>query len=37
MDYRILGPLEALDGERRLPLGGARLRSVLAFPPATGR
>src|SRR5436305_11482098 len=31
MDYRILGPLEALDGERRLPLGGARLRSVLAL------
>ena len=31
MDYRILGPLEALDGERRLPLGGARVRSVLAL------
>jgi DNA-binding SARP family transcriptional activator len=31
MDYRILGPLEALDGERRLPLGGARQRSVLAL------
>ena len=31
MDDRILGPLEALDGERRLPLGGARQRSVLAL------
>jgi len=31
MDYRILGPLEALDGERQLPLGGARQRAVLAF------
>src|SRR2546422_7914904 len=31
MDYRILGPLEALDGERRLPLGGARQKSVLAL------
>jgi DNA-binding SARP family transcriptional activator len=31
MDYRILGPLEALDGERRLQLGGARQRSVLAL------
>src|SRR4051794_24131246 len=31
MDYRILGPLEALDSERRLPLGGARQRSVLAL------
>jgi DNA-binding SARP family transcriptional activator len=30
MDYRILGPLEALDGERQLPLGGARRRAVLA-------
>jgi len=30
MDYRILGPLEALDGERQLPLGGARQRAVLA-------
>src|SRR5258708_7434024 len=26
MDYRILGPLEALDGERQLTLGGARQR-----------
>ena len=31
MDYRILGPLEAFDGERPLPLGGARQRSVLAM------
>src|SRR2546425_4839678 len=30
MDYRSLGPLEALDGERQLPLGGARQRAVLA-------
>ena len=31
MDYRILGPLEALDGERQLPLGGAKQRAVLAL------
>src|SRR5918996_1655370 len=31
MDYRILGPLEAFDGERGLSLGGARQRSVLAL------
>jgi DNA-binding SARP family transcriptional activator len=31
MDYRILGPLEAFDGERGLALGGARQRSVLAL------
>ncbi len=31
MDYRILGPLEALDGERQLPLGGARQRAVLGL------
>jgi DNA-binding SARP family transcriptional activator len=31
MDYRILGPLEAYDGERPLSLGGARQRSVLAL------
>ena len=31
MDYRILGPLEALDGERQLTLGGARQRAVLAL------
>jgi DNA-binding SARP family transcriptional activator len=31
MDYRILGPLEAFDGERRLALGGTRQRAVLAL------
>src|SRR5438067_13907235 len=31
MDYRVLRPLAALDAERRLPLGGARQRSVLAL------
>jgi DNA-binding SARP family transcriptional activator len=31
MDYRILGPLEALDGERQLPLGGAKQRAVLCL------
>jgi DNA-binding SARP family transcriptional activator len=31
MDYRILGPLEAFDGERELLLGGARQRAVLAL------
>src|SRR5690349_18070169 len=31
MDYRILGPLEAFDGERALSLGGTRQRSVLAL------
>ena len=31
MDYRILGPLEALDGERALSLGGTRQRAVLAL------
>jgi DNA-binding SARP family transcriptional activator len=31
MDYRILGPLEAFDGERRLVLGGTRQRAVLAL------
>src|SRR3954470_353679 len=30
MDFRILGPLEALDGARPLPLGGRRRRAVLA-------
>src|SRR2546423_14438907 len=33
MDYRILGPLEVLDGERRLTLGGTRQRAVLALLP----
>jgi DNA-binding SARP family transcriptional activator len=31
MEYRILGPLEALDGEEKLSLGGVRQRAVLAF------
>ena len=31
MDYRILGPLEAFDGERTISLGGARQRAVLAL------
>jgi DNA-binding SARP family transcriptional activator len=31
MDYRILGPLAAFDGERALSLGGTRQRSVLAL------
>jgi DNA-binding SARP family transcriptional activator len=31
MDYRILGALEALDGERGLSLGGSRQRAVLGF------
>ena len=30
MDFRILGPLEILDGERVLPLGGAKRRAVVA-------
>jgi len=31
MDYRILGPLEAYDGDRPLSLGGSRQRAVLAL------
>lgn len=31
MDYRILGPLQALDGDRPLALGGVRQRAVLAL------
>ena len=30
MDFRILGPLEALDGTRAVPLGGRKRRAVLA-------
>jgi YVTN family beta-propeller protein len=30
VDFRILGSLEALDGERAIPLGGGRQRGVLA-------
>src|SRR4029453_2127843 len=29
MEYRILGPLEALDGDRPISLGGTRQRAVL--------
>ena len=31
MEFRILGPLEVRDGERVLPLGGARRRAVLGM------
>jgi DNA-binding SARP family transcriptional activator len=31
VDFRILGPLEARDGDRLVPLGGARQRAVLAL------
>ena len=31
MDFRILGPLEVRDGDRRLALGGARQRALLAL------
>jgi predicted ATPase/DNA-binding SARP family transcriptional activator len=31
LDYRILGPLEVWDGDRRLPLGAAKQRAVLAL------
>jgi predicted ATPase/class 3 adenylate cyclase/DNA-binding winged helix-turn-helix (wHTH) protein len=31
MDFRILGPLEALDGRQRVALGGSKLRAVLAL------
>ena len=31
MEFRILGPLEVRDGERSLPLGGAKQRAVLAL------
>ena len=31
MDFRILGPLEARDGERLLPLGGPKRRAVLGL------
>lgn len=30
MEYRILGPLEVCEGDRSLPLGGAKERAVLA-------
>src|SRR6266540_3380103 len=31
VDFRILGSLEALDGQRAIPLGGGRQRAVLAI------
>src|SRR5215208_161006 len=31
MEYRVLGPLEALDSEGPLPLGGAKQRALLAL------
>jgi DNA-binding SARP family transcriptional activator len=31
MEFRILGPLEAVDGDRPLPLGGGRQRALLAL------
>jgi DNA-binding SARP family transcriptional activator len=31
MEFRILGPLEVYDGERLLPLGGAKQRGLLAM------
>jgi len=31
LDYRILGPLEVVDGNRTVPLGGPKQRSVLAL------
>jgi len=31
MDFRILGPLEALDGDLPVALGGSKLRAVLAL------
>jgi DNA-binding SARP family transcriptional activator len=31
MEFRILGPLEVVDGDRSVPLGGGRQRAVLAL------
>src|SRR4051794_19596585 len=31
MDFRILGPLEAFDGDRTIALGGTRQRALLAM------
>src|SRR3954464_13607525 len=30
MEYRVLGPLEVLDGDRSVPLTGAKQRALLA-------
>ena len=31
MEYRVLGPLEVLDGQGSLPLAGAKQRALLAL------
>ena len=31
MEFRILGPLEVLDGGQNVPLGGSKQRALLAF------
>jgi YVTN family beta-propeller protein len=31
VEFRILGPLEVVDGDREIPLGGAKLRALLAI------
>src|SRR6188472_576150 len=31
MEYRVLGPLEVLDGDRSVPLAGAKQRALLAL------
>ena len=31
MQYRVLGPIDVRDGERSLPLGGAKQRALLAL------
>jgi DNA-binding SARP family transcriptional activator len=31
VEFRLLGPLEVVDGERQISLGGAKQRSVLAL------
>src|SRR5712691_11547347 len=31
MEFRILGPLEVVDGDRSVPLGGGRQRALLAL------
>ena len=30
MEFRLLGPLEVLEGERVIPVGGAKQRALLA-------
>jgi DNA-binding SARP family transcriptional activator len=31
MEFRVLGPLEVREGDRSLPLGGAKQRALLAL------